>query len=584
MVRALQRLWPYVMSARRAMLAGVLWVVVATGLSLIAPLILKFVIDDLSAGATRRELAVAAAALLGLAIADGACRYWMRQRLIGASREIEYALRNDFFTHLQRLPLSYYQANRIGDLMSRASSDLGAVRMMVGPAVMYFGSTALGFVMAIALMLTIDPWLTFLALIPLPLVSIATHVFGKAIHERFDRIQAQLSELSAVVQESLSGVRVVRAYRQEPYELARFGAANDEYVRRNRGLIRLQAAFYPSLSFFFGLSGLVVLWVGGSSVITGRISLGDFVAFGRYLVLLSWPLIAFGWVINIVQRGVASWKRMLEVMDTVPAITDADADPHALEQGITGRLDVRNLSFTYPGTTQPVLTDVSFSARPGETVAIVGATGSGKSTLLQLIPRLHDPAPGTVFVDGVDVRHIPLSRLRRSMGVVPQEPFLFSETVAHNIAFGLDGEPPADAVANAAHTAGLESDVAGFGSGFATMVGERGITLSGGQKQRAAIARALLVDPKILIFDDALSAVDTATEEAILSRLKAVRQSRTCLIVAHRVSTVRDADLILVLEGGRVVERGTHQSLVAHGGVYAAMDRRQRLEQEIAAS
>ena len=584
MVRALQRLWPYVMSARRAMFAGVLWIVLATGLSLIAPLILKFVIDDLAAGATRGELAAAAAALLGLAIADGACRYWMRQRLIGASREIEYALRNDFFAHLQRLPLSYYQANRIGDLMSRASSDLGAVRMMVGPAVMYFGSTALGFFIAIGLMLAIDPWLTFLALIPLPLVSIATHVFGKAIHERFDRIQAQLSEVSAVVQESLAGVRVVRAYGQEPYELARFGAANDEYVRRNRGLIRMQAAFYPSLSFFFGLSGLVVLWAGGNGVINGRISLGDFVAFSRYLVLLSWPLIAFGWVINIVQRGVASWKRMLEVMDTPPAITDAEADPNVLPQGITGHLEVRHLSFTYPGTTQPVLTDVSFSASPGQTVAIVGATGSGKSTLLQLIPRLHDPGPGTVFVDGVDVRHIPLARLRRSMGVVPQEPFLFSETVAQNIAFGRDEGATPEAIAAAAETAGLETDVAGFGHGFETMVGERGITLSGGQKQRAAIARALLVDPRILILDDALSAVDTATEEAVLSRLRDVRQSRTCLIVAHRVSTVRDADLILVLQGGHVVERGTHTSLVAQGGVYAAMDRRQRLEQEIAAS
>lgn len=584
MVRALQRLRPYLMSARRAVLTGLLWIVLATGLSLIAPLVLKFVIDDLNAGTTRGELAAAAAALLGLAIADGACRYWMRQQLIGASREIEYALRNDFFAHLQRLPLSYYQANRIGDLMSRASSDLGAVRMMVGPAIMYFGSTALGFVIAIALMLMIDPWLTLLALIPLPLVSIATHVFGKAIHERFDRIQAQLSELSAVVQESLAGVRVVRAYRQEPYELARFGAANDEYVHRNRGLIRMQAAFYPSLSFFFGLSGLVVLWFGGRSVIDGRITLGDFVAFSRYLVLLSWPLIAFGWVINIVQRGVASWKRMLEVMDTVPTITDAEADPHALAAGITGHLEVRNLSFTYPGTTQPVLTDISFSASPGQTVAIVGATGSGKSTVLQLIPRLHDPPPGTVFLDGVDVRTIPLARLRRAMGVVPQEPFLFSDTVAHNIAFGLDGDPPADAVAVAASTAGLESDVAGFGHGFDTMVGERGITLSGGQKQRAAIARALIVDPKILILDDALSAVDTTTEEAILHRLQEVRQARTCLIVAHRVSTVRDADEILVLQGGRIVERGTHQSLVAQRGIYAAMDRRQRLEQEIAAS
>lgn len=584
MWRALQRLWPYVTSARHAMIAGVLWIVLATGLSLTAPLILKYVIDNLLAGATRTTLALAAAALLGLAIADGVCRYWMRQRLIGASRAIEYALRNDFFAHLQRLPLSYYQANRIGDLMSRASSDLGAVRMMVGPAVMYFGSTALGFVIAVALMVSIDPWLTLLALVPLPLVSIATHVFGKAIHDKFDRIQAQLSELSAVVQESLAGVRVVRAYRQEPFELSRFAAANDEYVHRNRSLITLQSAFYPSLSFFFGLSGLVVLWFGGSGVINGQITLGDFAAFSRYLVLLNWPLIAFGWVINIVQRGIASWQRMLEVMDTVPSITDAEADPHALADGVMGRLDVRDLSFTYPGSTQQVLTGVSFSASPGQTIAIVGATGSGKSTLLQLVPRLHDPPPGTVFLDGVDIRHVPLDRLRRVMGVVPQEPFLFSDTVAHNIAFGRDGEPPADAVAAAASTAGLDADVSGFGHGFDTFVGERGITLSGGQKQRAAIARALLVDPKVLILDDALSAVDTTTEEEILRRLREVRETRTCLIVSHRISTVRDADLILVLEGGRVIERGTHASLVARGGVYAAMDRRQRLEQELAAS
>lgn len=584
MMRTLQRLRPYLRSARHDVLTGLLWIVLATGLSLIAPLILKFVIDDLSAGASRGTLAVAASALLGLAVADGICRYWMRQRVIGASRAIEYALRNDFFAHLQRLPLSYYQASRIGDLMSRATSDLGAVRMMVGPAVMYFGSTLLGFMFAIALMVSIDPWLTLLALLPLPLVSVATHVFGRAIHERFDRIQAQLSTVSAVVQESLAGVRVVRAYRQEPFELERFGAANDEYLARNRGLIRLQAAFHPSLGFLFGLSGLIVLWAGGSGVINGRISLGDFVAFSRYLVLLSWPLIAFGWVINIIQRGLASWRRMLEVFDTVPAITDADADPEALAGGVRGHLEVRGLSFAYPGTAEPVLSGISFTVAPGRTVALVGATGSGKSTLLQLIPRLHEPPAGTIFLDGVDVRRVPLARLRGAMGVVPQEPFLFSDTVAHNIAFGVDADPAPGAVAAAAAAAGLDADVAGFGRGLDTMVGERGITLSGGQKQRVAIARALLVDPKVLILDDALSAVDTATEEAILRTLRDVRQTRACLLVSHRISTVRDADEILVLDAGRVAERGTHHTLVARGGLYAAMDRRQRLERELAAS
>ncbi len=583
MVRALLRLRPYVVSVRRPVLAGVAWTVLATAISLVAPLILKFVVDALLAGVSQRQLALLAAAVLGVAVLDGVCRYWMRQRIIGASRAVEYALRNDFFAHLLRLSLSYYQANRIGDLMSRSTSDLGAVRMMVGPAVMYFLGTALGFVLAVAMMLTIDPWLTLVALVPLPLVSVATHLFGKAIHERFDRIQAQLSDLSAVVQESLSGVRVVRAYQQEPFELKRFGAANDEYVRRNRGLIRLQSAFYPSLGFCFGLSGLVVLWVGGTRVMDGQISLGDFVAFSRYLVLLSWPLIAFGWVINIVQRGMASWSRMLEVIDTAPAITDAEAQPDVLVEGIAGAIEVRGLTFTYPGTDVPVLQDVSFHVRAGQTVAIVGATGSGKSTLIQLLPRLHEPPAGTVLVDGVDVRHVPLARLRGAIGMVPQEPFLFSDSVAHNIAFGREGAPR-EAIEAAATAAGLDTDVAGFPQGLDTMVGERGITLSGGQKQRAAIARALLVDPRILILDDALSAVDTATEEAILAKLRDVRRARTCLIVAHRVSTVRDADQILVLDQGRIVERGTHDSLLAHAGLYAAMDRRQRLEQEIAAS
>ena len=413
--------------------------------------------------------------------------------------------------------------------MSRATNDLNAVRMMVGPAVMYFASTALGFVLAVILMLRIDARLTLLALLPLPGVSIASRYFGQAIHDRFERIQAQLSDMSAVVQEALAGVRVVRAYRQESSEIERFRQSNDLYVARNRRLIRLQSAFYPSLTFCFGLSTLVVVWIGGQDVIAGRLSLGGFVAFSRYLIMLSWPMIAFGWVINIVQRGVASWERMREVMEdpsihrtiepsshrtidpalhrpsdpAVPRLMDPPLhrtiDP-SNHRGIDSSIEFRHLSFRYKGTIEDVLHDISFTVAPGETVAIVGATGSGKSTLLSLLPRLHEPPRGTVFVDGIDVRDWPLAELRRAIGVVPQEPFLFSDSVGGNIGFGLDAVPaPEDLrarVADAAAVAGLAVDIASFPAGYETRVGERGITLSGGQKQRAAIARAVAVDPR----------------------------------------------------------------------------------------
>jgi ATP-binding cassette subfamily B protein len=476
--------------------------------------------------------------------------------------------------------------------MSRATNDLSAVRMMIGPAVMYFASTALGFVIAVSLMIKIDARLTFLALLPLPLVTVGTRYFGKAIHDRFERIQAQLAEMSAVAQEALAGVRVVRAYRQERAEIARFGRANDEYVARNRGLIQLQAAFFPSLTLCFGLSGLIVLWLGGRAVIAHRLTLGEFVAFSRYLVLLSWPVIAFGWVINIVQRGVASWERMLEVFDADTEVPGSKVPgskvPGSRVPRFEGRLEFRHLTFRYPGASADVLHDISFLAEPGQTVAIVGHTGSGKSTLLTLLPRMHEPPRGTMFLDGVDILDMPQHELRSAIGTVPQEAFLFSDTVGGNIAFGLDGEwnvePTRRRVERAAALAGLESDIAGFEHGLDTMVGERGITLSGGQKQRAAIARAIALDPVILLLDDALSAVDTATEEAILGGLKDVRRARTCLIVAHRVSTVRDADLILVMHRGAIVERGTHDALVAQGGAYAALHRRQQLEEEIAAT
>ena len=537
--------------------------------------------------------------------------------IIAASRDIEYDIRNDFFARLEQQPLAYYQERRTGDLMSRATNDLNAVRMMIGPAIMYSANTVLVFIVAILLMVTIDLRLTLIALIPLPFVSIAVRYFGTAIHQRFEAIQAQLSEISAVVQEALSGVRVVRAYRQEAHESERFRLANEEYLRRNRVLIRLQGAFYPSMTLFLGFGSLLVLWLGSRDVIRNHITLGEFVAFNGYLVMLAWPMIAFGWVTNILQRGFASWKRMLEILDHVPAISDATVTAAGRTAPVDGAIEIRHLTFTYPKTERPVLNDISLRIESGQTVAVVGGTGSGKSTLISLLPRLHEPPPGTVTIGGIDIREIPLDRLRAAIGFVPQEPFLFSETIAGNVSFGarentdqvsdrptqtnteiknaesntkdqcssvLVGGGLEDRIAAAAAVARLDKDVADFPRGFETTVGERGITLSGGQKQRTALARAVMIDPAILILDDALSAVDTYTEEEILSRLRGVMRQRTSIIVSHRISTVRGADQIFVLHDGRIAERGTHDQLVADNGRYAAMYRKQLLEEELQAS
>ncbi|MBA2302345.1 MAG: ABC transporter ATP-binding protein [Acidobacteria bacterium] len=583
---AFRRLLPYVLRYRRQFCFGLLCVFITTAIQLLPPWVLKFAVDDLTSGVTRQKLVRYAALIMVIALVGAVFRFLMRRILIGASREIEYDLRNAFFARLQLMPLGYYQAGRTGDLMSRATNDLNAVRMMIGPAVMYTANTILVFVVAILVMLSIDVRLTLIALVPLPFVSVTVHYFGRAIHQRFEAIQAQLSEVSAVVQENLAGVRVVRAYSQETHEVERFRVANEEYVRRNRILIRLQGLFYPSMTLFLGLGALLVLWMGGEAVIRRRITLGEFFAFNSYLALLSWPMIAFGWVTNILQRGMASWARMLEIMDAVPSIADDHVTDAGQSMVIRGAIEIRDLTYSYPGSGRAVLQNVRLRIDAGTTAAFVGGTGSGKTTLISLLPRLHEPPPGTVFIDGVDVREIPLAKVRGAIGFVPQEPFLFSDSIAENIRFAAprDAKSAEPGIESAAAIARLDKDVETFPNGFATVIGERGITLSGGQKQRTAIARAVFADPAILVLDDAFSAVDTYTEDEILGRLRAVLRQRTSIIVAHRVSTVRDADQIFVLDHGTVVERGTHSELVRQDGVYASLYRKQLLEEELQAS
>jgi ATP-binding cassette subfamily B multidrug efflux pump len=586
-VTPVRRLFPYIRRYRREYLLGFASLVLCSSMFAVSPRVLQYAIDDLYAGVTRTKLVFYALLLLLIAGLAGYFRYHMRRIIISASRGVEYDLRNDFFAHLERLPMSFFQQNRTGDLMSRATNDLSSVRMMVGPAIMYLANTLITAVVSLSLMFSLDVRLTLIVLLPLPIVSITVRMFGTAIHKTFEEVQEKLSDMSAVAQESLTGVRVVRAYRQEQAEIARFRESNIDYLRHNRRLSRLQGAFFPTMSLFLGISALLALWLGSRDVTNGRLTVGELVAFNAYLAQLAWPMIAFGWVTNLLERGTASWKRMLGVMETVPAVRDepgvGSQESGSREPGV-GAIEFRNLSVLYGN--REVLSNVSFSVKAGETVAIVGATGAGKSTLVNLLPRLHNPPRGTVFIDGRDVRDIPLSVLRGMIGFVPQEPFLFSDTLADNIAFGVPGVKQAESarIAAAATVAQLDKDVRDFPHGYKTMVGERGITLSGGQKQRTAIARAVVTDPRILVLDDALSAVDTYTEEEILSRLRQVMRERTAIIISHRISTVRDADQIVVLQEGRLVEKGRHEELIRLGGVYAELYKKQLLEEELAAS
>lgn len=604
--KRLQPLYPYLWRYRRRYLLGFAALLCDVAFWLAIPMIIKYAIDDLQQGITADKLLLYVRWLVGVALGKAFFLFWKRIILVGISREAEYDLRNDLYRHLNRLSLSYFQRNRTGDLMSRATNDMNAVRMLMGPGIMYSLNTFVTLVAALGIMISISPKLTFYCFLLMPVVVGVVVFFGRRIHERFETIQAMLSNLSAKVQESLAGIRVVRAYAQEEAEIARFQEANEEYVARNMKLVRLWGVFYPTLEVLLGLTYVMVLWLGGREVVNGNITIGSFVAFNAYMGQLTWPMIAMGWVVNLFQRGTASLGRLNQILSEEPEIADrpdlrlapsdlatsqtaeplpvrsatgSDGNGDGKKEEVRGvDIEFRNLSFSYNG--RQVLHKIDLTIPAGSTLAIVGPTGSGKSTLVHLIPRLYETPPGSVYLDGKDIRDYRLEELRRMIGFVQQETFLFSETVRENVAFGVSNATDGQ-IQHAAEIGGLLSDVEDFPRKFGTIVGERGIILSGGQKQRTAIARAVLRNPKILVLDDALSSVDIYTEEIILNRLASVMRGRTTVLISHRISTVRGADQIVVLRAGSIVERGTHQELLGNGSYYQELYQRQLLEEEL---
>jgi ATP-binding cassette, subfamily B, multidrug efflux pump len=590
MFSLIRPLFPYMRRYKRDFVWGGLSIILSNAIAVLFPLVVAMVIDGLNTGVTRRKIVIYSGMLLSVTVGKGIFLFLSRLILIGISRDIEFDLRNDLFTQLEKQPASYYHRNRTGDIMARMTNDLNAVRMLLGPAIMYSANTILFSIGALFFLLRISPFLTLVALVPLPLASILVQALGRKIHDRFERIQAMFSDISAHAQENFSGARLIRAFAQEEAQIASFDKANREYIRRGLRLVQLMGMLWPTLEFILGLALAITLLVGGHQVLTHRITVGNFVAFNTYMMMMTWPIIAVGWVVNLFQRGTASVTRINELLTEEPTIDDRNADPGIpADLKLHGEIEFRNLTFAYPAdlgvTPVEVLHSISLKIPAGGSLAIVGPTGSGKSSLVSLIPRLYDagiePGSGSVLLDGRPLGDYRLETLRRNIGFVPQETFLFSETLRENIALGVPAATEEE-VFRAAEAAHIRAEFDEFPKGFQTMVGERGVTLSGGQKQRSAIARAVLRDPSVLVLDDALASVDTYTEEQILNELRRIMRGRTTIFISHRISTVRHADNIAVLVKGRIVEYGSHEKLLAEEGYYASLFQKQLLEEELA--